>query len=43
LTCGRSLDYFLDAYSGVTKEQAEAVIQWEQNEARRIFGVELVA
>ena len=42
LTCGRSLEYFLEGYPGVSREQAEAVIQWEQNQARKAFGVELV-
>ena len=43
LTCGRSLEYFLEAYPGVTHDQVEAVIRWEQNQARKAFGVELVA
>lgn len=42
-TCGRSLDYFLEAYPGVTKEQAEAVIRWEQDQAREVFGLDLAA
>jgi len=43
LICGRSIDYFLAAYPGVTREQAIAVIRWEQNQARTVLGVELVA
>jgi len=43
LMCGRSVDYFLEAYPGVTRGQATAVIRWEQNQARAALGVELVA
>ena len=42
ITCGRSVEYFLEAYPGVTKEQVEAVIRWEQNQARNTFGLEPV-
>ena len=38
-----TIDYFLEGYPDVTREQAEAVVKWEQNEARRVFGLELVA
>ena len=34
---GGSLDEFLDGWPDVTREQAEAVIRWEQNQARRVF------
>ena len=27
----------------VTKEQAEAVLKWEQNQSRKTFGLDLVA
>ena len=42
LTCGRSLDYFLEGYPGVTREQLLAVLTWEQNRARERFGLEPV-
>ena len=38
---GDGLAEFLDGYPGVTREQAEAVIHWEQNHARKIFGLQL--
>ena len=41
ITCGRSLDYFLESYPGVTKDQALAVLKWEQNKARETFGMEI--
>lgn len=40
---GETVDYFVDDFPDVTKDQAMAVMRWEQNEARRIFGVSLVA
>jgi uncharacterized protein (DUF433 family) len=43
LTCGRSIEYFLEGYPGVSREQAEAVLRWEQNQARKTFGVELAS
>ena len=36
---GYDLDYFLDGWPDVTREQAEAVIRWEQNKAREAFGL----
>ena len=39
---GRSIDQFLDGHPSVTKEQALAVLRWEQNQARQTFGLELV-
>ena len=38
---GGDIEEFLDGWPNVTREQAEAVIRWEQNEARRVFGLEL--
>jgi uncharacterized protein (DUF433 family) len=38
---GDGIEEFLDGYPGVSKEQAEAVIHWEQNQARQTFGLEL--
>lgn len=37
-----TIDYFLDGYPGVTREQAEAVLRFEQNEVRKLFGLDLV-
>ncbi len=41
ITCGRSVEYFLEGYPGVTKEQVLAVMKWEQNRAREAFGLEM--
>jgi len=38
---GDSLEEFLDGWPDVTREQAEAVIHWEQNQARRALGLEI--
>lgn len=38
---GNGIEEFLDGYPGVTREQAEAVIHWEQNQARQVFGLQL--
>lgn len=43
LFCGETVDYFLDGFPAVSREQAEAVLRWEQNEARRSLGMDLVA
>lgn len=40
---GNSLDVFLDHYPDVTKEQAEAVLNWEDRRLKREFGYELTA
>lgn len=40
---GGSLEDFLDGWPDVTREQAEAVIHWEQNQARQVFGLQLAA
>ena len=40
---GGDLEEFLDGWPDVSREQAEAVIHWEQNQARRAFGLELAA
>ena len=42
LDTGGGIEEFLDGWPDVTREQAEAVIRWEQNQARRTFGLELV-
>ena len=38
---GYGLDYFLDGWPDVSLAQAQAVIDWEQNNARAAFGLEL--
>jgi uncharacterized protein (DUF433 family) len=38
---GGTLDEFLDGWPNVPREAAEAVIHWEQDQARRTFGLEL--
>lgn len=40
---GGDLEEFLDGWPDVTREQAETVIRWEQNQARRVFGLALAA
>lgn len=38
-----SIDYFLEGYPGVTREQVEAVVRFEQNKVREIFGLDLAS
>ncbi len=38
---GGTIEEFLNGWPDVTREQAEAVIHWEQNQARRVFGLEM--
>jgi len=38
---GDGIEEFLDNWPDVTREQAEAVIHWEQNHARHTFGLDL--
>jgi len=40
---GNPLEVFLDHFPDVTKEQAEAVLKWEDLRLRREFGFELSA
>jgi len=40
---GDTVQAFLLGYPGVSLEQVEAVIRWQQHEARRTFGLELAA
>ena len=40
---GDGIGEFLEGYPAVTREQAEAVIRWEQTQARRIFGLEMAS
>jgi uncharacterized protein (DUF433 family) len=43
LFCNHNIDYFLEGFPDVTKQQAQAVLNWEQNKAREAFGLELVS
>jgi len=43
LDVGQGIEEFLDGWPNVPREHAEAVIHWEQNIARQIFGLDLVA
>lgn len=38
---GESVEYFLTDFPEVTREQAMAVITWEQNKVRQSLGLEL--
>jgi uncharacterized protein (DUF433 family) len=38
---GGTIEEFWDGWPDVTREQAEAVIHWEQNQARRVFRLEM--
>jgi uncharacterized protein (DUF433 family) len=38
-----SIEYFLEGFPGVTREQVEAVIRYEQNALRRELGLELAS
>ena len=40
---GGTIDEFLLGYPNVTREHAEAVVKWEQNQARRALGIQSVA
>ena len=40
---GGTIDDFMDGWPGVEREAAEAVVHWQQDQARRAFGLELVA
>jgi uncharacterized protein (DUF433 family) len=43
LICGESVECFVDDYPDVTKEQALAVLRWEQNKVRPTLGLELAS
>jgi len=34
--CNHTIDYFLEGYPDVSRQQADAVVKWEQNQARLI-------
>jgi len=38
-----TIDYFLEGFPGVSREQAEAVLKFEQNTVREMFGLELAS
>lgn len=42
LAGGSSIDDFMEGWPGVAREQAEAVVRWEQHRARQEFGLETV-
>lgn len=43
LSRGNPVSDFLEGFPDVTEEQALAVVIWEQNYAREMFGLELVS
>jgi len=43
LQSNRSVDFFLDGYPDVTRDQAQKVIAWELNQAREALGLDKVA
>jgi uncharacterized protein (DUF433 family) len=38
-----SVEEFLDAYPDLTREQVQAVIDWEDGQARRLLGLDLAS
>lgn len=40
---GSSVDEFLEGYPNVSREQAMAVIRWQQDSARVLFGIDRAA
>lgn len=40
---GGTVDDFMDGWPGVDRQAAEAILHWEQDQARRVFGLELAA
>jgi len=43
LTHGLPVSDFLEGFPDVTEEQALAVVAWEQNQARKTFGLQLTS
>lgn len=43
LMCDHSIEFFLEGFPGVTRVQAEAVLRFEQNHVRELFGLELAS
>jgi len=40
---GDGIESFLEGWPGVSRESAAAVIHWQLNQARQVFGLELAA
>lgn len=40
---GEGLEEFLAAWPDVSRSQAEAFVHWQQNQARKLFGVDLAS
>ena len=40
---GGDIEEFLEGWPNVPREFAEAVIHWEQNQARKVFGLDLAS
>ncbi|HLP00127.1 MAG TPA: DUF433 domain-containing protein [Fimbriimonas sp.] len=40
IICGESVEYFLKDFPEVSREQAMAVLTWEQNKVRESLGLE---
>jgi len=40
---GETLEEFLEGWPNVTRGQAEAVLVWQDQEARKVFGLDRVA
>jgi uncharacterized protein (DUF433 family) len=40
---GGSIEDFLDGWPDVSRQQAEAVIHWQQNQTRQMLGLDLAA
>ena len=38
-----TIEEFLDGWPDVTREQADTVIHWQQNQARKAFGLDLAS
>lgn len=43
LSHGLPVTDFLEGFPNVTEDQAMAVVRWEQNQARQIFGLEIAS
>ncbi len=40
LYCGDTIDDFLDGFPDISRDQAQAIVKWEQKQARVVFGIE---
>ena len=43
VAAGVSMDEFYDSYPSLTREVVELVLHWENNQARKALGLDLVA